>query len=49
MVQLPTCDPWQTTQFVQEISSTEQARCGHCLSDCDSVKFMVSATSNKLE
>ena len=46
---LATCDPWQSTRFLQEVTSTDQAQCGHCLSDCDDVKYSVTATSTKLE
>ena len=46
---LTTCDPWQSTRFLQEVTSTDQAQCGHCLSDCDDVKYSVMAASTKLE
>ena len=46
---ITTCDPWQTNQFLKEISSMDQAQCGHCLSDCDTVKYAVASTSSKFK
>ena len=47
--QTPSCDPWQTHQFRLEMGRVGQDQCGHCLADCEEVKYMVSSTSNKLE
>ena len=46
--QVETCDPWMTNQFLAEVSKIDQSQaCGHCLSDCDSVKYQVSVSSSK--
>ena len=44
-----TCDPWKTNEFLAKISMMDPSKCGHCLSDCDSVKYSVSSTSSKFE
>ena len=44
---LPSCDPWTMIQFQSHMRSIDQAQCGHCLSDCDTVKLSVTTTSNK--
>ena len=46
---MKTCDPWNTTTFMVEMTKMDQSQCSHCLSDCDSVKYQVSSTSNKIE
>ena len=46
---MPSCDPWKTNKFLAAMSSMDPSSCGHCLSDCDSVKFSVSSTSSKFE
>ena len=46
---MPTCDPWQTNQFLMEINAMDQSRCGHCLSNCDSVMYSITSTSTKFE
>jgi len=46
---MKSCDPWNTTTFIVEMSKLDQSQCSHCLSDCDSVKYQVSSTSNKIE
>ena len=45
---LPSCDPWTMIQFQSLVRSTDQAQCGHCLSDCDTVKLSVTRDSTKL-
>ena len=45
---LASCDPWRTQQFLEEVSTIDQsAQCGHCLPDCDSVKYSVALSSSK--
>ena len=46
---LPSCDPWKTIQFRKEMSRIEPSQCSHCLSDCDSVKYFVTSSSNKFK
>ena len=46
---LPSCDPWKTIQFRKEMSKIEPSQCSHCLSDCDSVKYFVTSSSNKFK
>ena len=49
MSKLPSCDPWKTIQFMKEMKEIDLSQCGHCLSDCNSVKYSVSSTSNKFK
>ena len=46
---LPSCDPWTVIQFQSRVRTIDQAQCGHCLSDCDTVKLSVTTTSNKFK
>ena len=46
---IETCDPWKTNKFLVEISSMDQSQCGHCLSDCNTVKYTVASTSTKFK
>ena len=46
---LMACDPWNTIMFMKEMEQMKPERCSHCLSDCDSVKYQVSSTSNTFE
>ena len=46
---LPSCDPWKMIQFRKEMSKIAPSQCSHCLSDCDSVKYFVTSSSNKFK
>ena len=43
------CDPWNTITFMRELEKLKPAQCPDCLSDCYSVKYQVSTTSNTFE
>lgn len=47
--EITACDPWDSTLFMKEMEKIKPEKCPHCLSDCDSVKFQVSTTSNTFE
>ena len=43
----PSCDPWRSLEFTREMGRIEPSQCAHCAPDCESVQYLVTATSNK--
>ena len=48
--QVESCDPWKMIQFQNESRKIDHnLECGHCLPDCDMVKYSTSHSSARFE